>query len=66
MTDPTRHPSDPAIDRPVMGDHPELETDETRRYVPLTRGRDGRSPLVIAGIVALVILIVIVILLAII
>ena len=47
-------------DRPVMGDHPELETDEVQRVEPV-RTRDMRSPLVIAGIVALVVVVVIVI-----
>ncbi len=48
-------------DRPVMGDHPELETDEVQRLEPV-RTRDVRSPMVIAGIVVLVVVVVIVIL----
>lgn len=55
------NPDPVRTDRPVMGDHPELETDEVQRVEPV-RTRDMRSPLVIAGIVALVVVIVIVVL----
>ena len=48
-------------DAPVMGDHPELETDEVQRVEP-TPSRDMRSPMMIAGIVALIVVVVIVIL----
>jgi hypothetical protein len=57
MTNPDPAPTD----RPVMGDHPELETDEVQRVEP-ARTRDMRSPLMIAGIVALIVVVVIVIL----
>lgn len=48
-------------DSPVMGDHPELETDEVQRVEPVPT-RDWRSPMMIAAIVALIVVVVIVIL----
>jgi hypothetical protein len=48
-------------DRPMMGNHHELETDEVQR-VEATPSRDMRSPLMIAGIIALIVVAVIVIL----
>jgi hypothetical protein len=62
VTDPTRRTTRPATDGPVMGDHPELEADDVQRAEPVN-DNDGRSPLLIVGIVALVILVVVILLL---
>ncbi len=65
MTDPTpQHPSRPTDGRPVMGDHPELETDETQRTTPAL-DRDDHSPLLVPGIILLVIVVLIIIVLVI-
>jgi hypothetical protein len=58
MTDPT--PSDdrsPPDDRPLMGDHPELETDDTYRAAPDADGDNRSRLLVVAGIIVLVIVV---------
>jgi hypothetical protein len=47
-------------DSPVMGDHPELETDEVQRVEPVP-SRDWRSPMMIAAIVALIVVVILVI-----
>lgn len=65
MTDPPRRRprrrnDRPTTDGPAMGDHPELETDDPQRVEPVDD--EGRSPLVIGGIVALLVIVVIVIL----
>jgi hypothetical protein len=60
MTGPTpQRPSRPTDARPVMGDHPELETDETQRTA-LTPDRGGRSSLLVPGIILLVIVVVVI------
>ncbi len=62
MTDPTRRTPRSATDGPVMGDHPELEDDDLQQVEPVNDD-NGRSPLLIAGIVALVIVVVVILLL---
>ncbi len=62
MTDPTRRTTRPASDGPVMGDHPDLEADDEQRSEPVADD-NGRSPLLIAGLVALVLLVVVILLL---
>jgi hypothetical protein len=58
MTDPTppRDRSSPD-ERPLMGDHPELETDDTYRAAPDTDGDNRSRLLVVAGIIVLVIVV---------
>jgi hypothetical protein len=60
MTEPTpRRRSRRTDEQPVMGDHLELETDETQRTA-LPPDRGGRSSLLVAGIVLLVIVAVVI------
>ena len=55
MTEPSsRRRSRSSDAHPVMGDHPELETDETQR-TDLAPDRGGRSSLLVPGIVLLVV-----------
>jgi hypothetical protein len=60
MADPTpQRDRSPLDDRPVVGDHPELETDQTYRAAP-SEGGDNRSRLIVAGIIVLVIVVLVV------
>jgi hypothetical protein len=46
-------------DGPVMGDHPDLEADETYRPLPVADGDDRSRQLWVAGIIALVIIVIV-------
>lgn len=55
MTDPTpQRDQPPREDRPVMGDHSDLEEDEVRR-VPADSGDDTMARLLVPGLIVLVI-----------
>jgi hypothetical protein len=60
MADPTPQRDRSSLDdRPVMGDHPDLEADETFQALPIEDG-GNRSRLIVAGIVVLVIVVLVV------
>ncbi len=60
MTTPTTPLTPPPDDgRPVMGDHPDLEDDETVRSVT-TPADDTRARLLLPGIVVLVIVVLVI------
>lgn len=64
MTDSTpNRPSHPPGDRPVMGDHPELEPDAVPPAPAIVEGRNPVSWTLMAAIIAVVLLVGLVVLL---
>jgi CHASE3 domain sensor protein len=62
MTDQTPQRDQPPRDevRPVMGDHPELETDEEVRTQPVQADDNAMARLLIPGAIVLVIVLIVI------
>jgi hypothetical protein len=61
VTDPTQRDTRPSTDKPVMGDHPELETEDLPHAEPI--GNDGGRPtMLIVGLAALVLVAIVILL----
>jgi hypothetical protein len=61
VTDPTLRNTRPAADQPVMGDHPDLETEDLPQAESIDNG-EGRSRLVMLGIAVLVLVAIVIVL----